>query len=183
MWAFVSESLRSLTKNERMSESLIFLSELLIHSFLDKKRAIRSENRWAKSQPCRALCDEIFDHFPLFDKTLHHIEFAIALTVKYSEIHQNFSNSEAVSPPPPSLTPHIIADCHMRTKKPIQEQEKNSGKLESHLQEDYSTTFFWQFFLFKFAEMSEFKHARKNIYRLCETQQFLLDSVRPGAEK
>ena len=32
----VSESLRSLTKNERMSESLIFLSESLICSFLDK---------------------------------------------------------------------------------------------------------------------------------------------------
>ena len=32
----VSESLRSLTKNERMSESLIFLSESLIRSFLGK---------------------------------------------------------------------------------------------------------------------------------------------------
>ena len=29
-WAIVSESLRSLTKNERLSESLIFLSESLI---------------------------------------------------------------------------------------------------------------------------------------------------------
>ena len=36
-WAIVSESLRSLTKNEQMSESLIC-------SFLGKKRAIRSEN-------------------------------------------------------------------------------------------------------------------------------------------
>ena len=50
-WAIVSESLRSLTKNERMSELLIFLSESLICSFLDKKLAIRSENRWANSQP------------------------------------------------------------------------------------------------------------------------------------
>ena len=33
----VNKSLISLTKNERMSESLIFLSELLICSFLDKK--------------------------------------------------------------------------------------------------------------------------------------------------
>ena len=49
-WAIVSESLRSLTKNEQMSESLIFLSELLICSFLGKKWAIRSENRWANSQ-------------------------------------------------------------------------------------------------------------------------------------
>ena len=49
----VSESLRSLTKNEqfaqvahqneRMSNSLIFLSKLLICSFLGKKQAIRSE--------------------------------------------------------------------------------------------------------------------------------------------
>ena len=36
-WAIVSESLRSLTKNKRMSESLIFLSESFIRSFLDKK--------------------------------------------------------------------------------------------------------------------------------------------------
>ena len=33
---------------------------------------------------CLVLCDEIFDHFPLFDKTLR---------VTYSEIFQNFSNS------------------------------------------------------------------------------------------
>ena len=51
-WAIMSESLRSLTKNERMNESLIFFSELLICSFLDKKRAIRSEIKRANSQPC-----------------------------------------------------------------------------------------------------------------------------------
>ena len=39
-----------------MSESLIYLSELLIRSFLGKKWAIRSENRWANSQPCKE-CD------------------------------------------------------------------------------------------------------------------------------
>ena len=48
----VSESLISLTKNERMSESLIFLSKSLIRSFLGKKQAIRSEIKWANSQPC-----------------------------------------------------------------------------------------------------------------------------------
>ena len=58
----VSEPLRLLSKNEQpwvirsgpspeMSESLVFLSELLIRSFLGKKWAIRSENRWANSQP------------------------------------------------------------------------------------------------------------------------------------
>ena len=47
----VSESLISLTKNEQMSESLIFFSELLIRSFLDKKRAICLEIKWANSQP------------------------------------------------------------------------------------------------------------------------------------
>ena len=51
-WAIVSEWLRLLTKNERMSESLIFLSKLLIHSFLNKKCAICSEIKWANSQPC-----------------------------------------------------------------------------------------------------------------------------------
>ena len=48
----VSESLILLTKNERMSESLIFLSESLICSFLDKKQAICLEIKWANSQPC-----------------------------------------------------------------------------------------------------------------------------------
>ena len=47
----VSESLISLTKNDRMSESLIFLSESLISSFFDKKQAIRLEIKWANSQP------------------------------------------------------------------------------------------------------------------------------------
>ena len=40
------------TKNEWMNESLIFLSKSLIPSFLDKKRAIRSEIKWANFQPC-----------------------------------------------------------------------------------------------------------------------------------
>ena len=60
----VNESLRSLTKNERceriaqaltknerMSESLVFLGELLIRLLFRKKRAIHSENLWANSQP------------------------------------------------------------------------------------------------------------------------------------
>ena len=47
----VSELLISLTKNERMNESLIFLSESFIRSFLDKKQEIRSEIKWANSQP------------------------------------------------------------------------------------------------------------------------------------
>ena len=47
----MSESLISLTKNEPMSELLIFLSESIIRLFLDKKPAIRSEIKWANSQP------------------------------------------------------------------------------------------------------------------------------------
>ena len=54
-WAIMSKSLRSLTKNERMSESLIFLSKSHICSFLDKKRAIRSEIKWANSQPWKSM--------------------------------------------------------------------------------------------------------------------------------
>ena len=34
-----------------------FLSELLIRSFMDKKRAIRSEIKWANSQPCSIRCN------------------------------------------------------------------------------------------------------------------------------
>ena len=44
----MSDSLRSLMINERMSDSLI-------GSFLGKKRPVRSENRWANSQPCHVL--------------------------------------------------------------------------------------------------------------------------------
>ena len=51
-WATMSNSLRLLTKNERMSESLVFLSESLIRSFFCKKRVFRSENWLANSQPC-----------------------------------------------------------------------------------------------------------------------------------
>ena len=51
-WAIVSESLRSVTKNDRMSESLIFLSQSLIRLFLDKNGAICLEIKWANSQPC-----------------------------------------------------------------------------------------------------------------------------------
>ena len=47
----VTESLISLTKNEQSSESLIFLSESLIRSFFEKKWVIRSEIQWANSQP------------------------------------------------------------------------------------------------------------------------------------
>ena len=53
----VSESLISLTKNERMSESLIFLSESLMRSFFDKKWSIRSEIKWANSQPWCNSCN------------------------------------------------------------------------------------------------------------------------------
>ena len=54
-WGIVRESLRSLTKNKRMRESLIFLSESLIFSFLDNKRAIHLEIKWANSQPWKVV--------------------------------------------------------------------------------------------------------------------------------
>ena len=53
----VSELLRSLTKNERMSESLVFLSKVLICSFFRKKRAICAENRSANFQPWNIITD------------------------------------------------------------------------------------------------------------------------------
>ena len=49
--ATMSKPLRWLTKNERISVLHVFLSESLICSFFRKKRAIRSENRWANYQP------------------------------------------------------------------------------------------------------------------------------------
>ena len=46
-------------------------------------------------QYCLALCDEIFYHFPLFFTELYVTQsFAIALSVTYSQIRQNFYNSE-----------------------------------------------------------------------------------------
>ena len=64
--SYVSESLRSLTKNEwpwaihshrspKMSKSLIFFRESLICSLFRKNRAIPLENRWVNSQPCNLL--------------------------------------------------------------------------------------------------------------------------------
>ena len=50
-WATMSNLPRSLRRNEQMSESLILLSELLICSFLNKKRAIRLEIKWTIYQP------------------------------------------------------------------------------------------------------------------------------------
>ena len=59
----VSELLLSLTKNERMSELLICLSKSFIRSFLDNKRAIRSEIKWANSQPwMEASASEILQY-------------------------------------------------------------------------------------------------------------------------
>ena len=49
-WAIVSESLRSLTNNERMSESLIFLSKSLIRLFRTKNEQFaRKSNEWISS--------------------------------------------------------------------------------------------------------------------------------------
>ena len=54
-WATMSKLLRSLTKYEQISESLIFLSKSLIHSLFRKKLGIRIENRWVNSQPWKNL--------------------------------------------------------------------------------------------------------------------------------
>ena len=59
-WATMSESLRLLTKNEWMSELLVFLSKSLIRSFFRKKRVIHSKTNWAYSQPCSTSLEAIF---------------------------------------------------------------------------------------------------------------------------
>ena len=58
-----------------MSELLIFLSELLIRLFLDKKRAIRSEIKWANSQPCENVVDVL--KFKKYCKYLHAMKSSI----------------------------------------------------------------------------------------------------------
>ena len=57
-WATVRDSLRSLRTNERFAQDAhdkwanrSFIRSLFAH-FFSQKRAIRSENRWANSQPC-----------------------------------------------------------------------------------------------------------------------------------
>ena len=59
----VSESLRSLNKNEQMSESLVFFEQIAHLLIFRKKRAIHSENQWANSQPwfiLEAVSENIF---------------------------------------------------------------------------------------------------------------------------
>ena len=68
-WATMSNSLRSLTKNERpwanRSGRSQKMSESLICSFFRKKRGIRSENGWANSQPWNRQSHEKFWRFLL----------------------------------------------------------------------------------------------------------------------
>ena len=59
-WVNMSKSLRSLTLNERMSESLVFLSKSLICSCFCKKQAICLENQWADSQPFPVVTCSVF---------------------------------------------------------------------------------------------------------------------------
>ena len=68
----LSNSLRSLTKNERMIELRVFLSESLIRSFFCKKRVIRSENerfaqvdhqKWTNDQIERFLSESLIRSF------------------------------------------------------------------------------------------------------------------------
>ena len=46
-----------------------------------------------------SICDEIYDHFPLFDENLSHLELcnSVIRHIQYSEIRQNFSNSACSS--------------------------------------------------------------------------------------
>ena len=56
----VSESLITLTKNEQMSESLIFLSDSLIRSVLDKKKSDSLRNQMSEF-PALKNCNIIVD--------------------------------------------------------------------------------------------------------------------------
>ena len=61
----MSDSLRLLTKNERMSELLVFLSKVLICSFFRKQRVICSENRCILWAACSTM------GFILFSEVLY----------------------------------------------------------------------------------------------------------------
>ena len=85
-------------KNEQMSESLIFLSKLLIHSFLGKKRAICSENRWANSQPWNEAIKNIPSVTVILQLYVSSIYFACATTgeLVLRQRHSNESDSEGI---------------------------------------------------------------------------------------
>ena len=88
----VSESLRLLTKNERC-ERITGFFEQITHSliFFGKKRAIRSENRWANSKPwkflsCFSFCSffESFDYFSL--NFVFSLSFLISFCLTFSSL-------------------------------------------------------------------------------------------------
>ena len=85
-WAIVSESLILLTKNERMSESLIFLSKSLIRSFLGKQTSDSLGNPMSEFP---AL--ENIDCNPKMDKKLKKLKMISFHKIKfYKKNHSYF---------------------------------------------------------------------------------------------
>ena len=94
-WATISESLRLLTKNEGLSTNCsgrstkmkdwanwwFFWANRSFNSFFRKKQAIRSENRWANSQPCIELILHLYEtnleKFYSFWITVHYVAFGL----------------------------------------------------------------------------------------------------------
>ena len=58
---------------------------------------------------CLALWDEIFDHFPLFDDTLRHIELCNSVISQIQEKHQNFANSAGSLRQDPDPAPVMLS--------------------------------------------------------------------------
>ena len=84
-----------------MSESLIFLSESLILSFLGKKQAIRFENLWAKSQPC-------LEHTNIPENPLLHLKHKTS-----GNPHLHLKTHTYIWKPTPTLeNPHLHLKTH-----------------------------------------------------------------------
>ena len=116
-WATISESLGSLTKNEGVSELLVFWANQSFAHFFRIKRAIRSENRWANSQPCCIMprdlrfCKKNSSGPPRMSKR-NVVEWSFDFTEIF-EFRENFEVSTTVS-----VTLRIVQNILLLTPVP-----------------------------------------------------------------
>ena len=125
----VSESLILLTKNERMSESLIFLSESLICSFLDKKTSDSLENQISEFPALAFLHDmDLLKHTTQFLRLLSSnfyfetiIRFTLSLAfqrrIPNCFIAKNLSRYDKNSTPLPSPSTTTFAHLWLIRRK------------------------------------------------------------------
>ena len=89
-WCYRTCTIVRAWRNQLMTGNLK-MTEELVAQLWGETCTVRNFNCW---RYLLALCDEVFEHFPLFDEMLRHIEFGNCVISQIcSEIRQNFSNS------------------------------------------------------------------------------------------